>query len=45
MVYLALVLCAICFTYSVFLIARFGIKKKESSEFVRDEQYLNQKDI
>lgn len=41
MTYLMLTLCAISLTYSVFLIARFGIKRKESSDFVRDEQYIN----
>lgn len=41
MTYLMLTLCAISLTYSVFLIARFGIKRKESSEFVRDEQFIN----
>lgn len=41
MVYFMLILCAVSLTYSVFLIARFGIKRKESTEFVRDEQYFN----
>ncbi len=41
MTYLMLTLCAISLTYSVFLIARFGIKRKESSDFVRDEQFIN----
>lgn len=40
MTYLMLTLCAISLTYSVFLIARFGIKRKESSDFVRDEQFI-----
>lgn len=38
MVYFMLVLCAISLTYSVFLLARYGIKRKESSEFVRDDE-------
>ena len=41
MTYLMLTLCAISLTYSVFLIARFGIKRKESSDFVRDKQFIN----
>ena len=41
MTYLMLTLCAISLTYSVFLIARFGSKRKESSDFVRDEQFIN----
>ena len=41
MVYLMLTLCAVSLTYSVFLIARFGIKRKESSDFIRDEQFIN----
>lgn len=41
MTYLMLTLCAISLTYSVFLIARFGIKRKELSDFVRDEQFIN----
>lgn len=41
MTYLMLTLCAISLTYSVFLIARFGIKRKETSDFVRDEQFIN----
>lgn len=41
MTYLMLTLCAISLTYSVFLIARFGIRRKESSDFVRDEQFIN----
>lgn len=41
MTYLMLTLCAISLTYSVFLIARFGIKRKESNDFVRDEQFIN----
>lgn len=44
MTYLMLVLCAVSLTYSVFLIARFGIKRKESSEFVKDDQYFLNKD-
>ena len=41
MTYLCLILCAIFFTVSVFLIAKFAIKKKETSEYVSDENYFN----
>lgn len=34
MVALMIILSAVTFTYSVFLIARFGIKKKENEEYV-----------
>lgn len=33
MVALMIILSAVTFTYSVFLIARFGIKRKESDEY------------
>lgn len=38
MVYFMMTVCAVSLTYSVFLIARFGVKRKESSEFVKDDQ-------
>ncbi len=34
MVALMIILCAVSLTASIFLIARFGIKKKENDEFV-----------
>ena len=37
MYYLMLVLCAISFTYSIFLLAKFGIKKKDDIEFISDK--------
>jgi len=43
MVYLAMVLCAVCFTYSVFLIARFAIKKKDDVELA-DSDVLSKLD-
>ena len=38
MFYIMLALCAVTFTTSVFLVAKFGIKRKESSEFISDNK-------
>ena len=38
MYYLMLALCAISFTASVFLISKFGIKRKDSIDFVTDNK-------
>lgn len=37
---LVIILCAVSFTASVFLVARFGIKKKETAEFVAEERIV-----
>ena len=41
MYYLMLVLCAVSFTYSVFLLAKFGLKKKENVEYVSEPDNKN----
>lgn len=40
MLYFMIVLCAVFFTVSVFLIAKFAIKKKDDAEFVESETYI-----
>ena len=37
---LIIILCAVSITASIFLVARFGIKKKENTEFVADERIV-----
>lgn len=40
-----IIICAVSITYSVFLIARFGLKKKETAEFVKDERIVEDVNI
>lgn len=37
---ITIILCAASITASIFLIARFGIKKKETEEYVADERIV-----
>ena len=37
---LIIILCAVSLTYSIFLLGRFAIKKRESEEFVSDTNNL-----
>ena len=42
---ITIILCAVSITASIFLIARFGIKKQETAEFVADERIVEDVNI
>lgn len=38
MYYLMLAICAVSFTFSVFLLGRFGFKKKDNIDYLRSDK-------
>lgn len=42
MIAVMIILCAVSITYSIFLIARFGIKRKEGEEYVSADKNFDQ---